>query len=101
MRTASGCLLLLGMILVLDHPARAADEPKRKDAFGDPLPIGAIARLGTARFRIGGAIAELDLAPDGLTFAETEGGDVCLRSARTGQLLRHWRLRGNHEKDEW
>ena len=39
------------MVLALVVPA-FGDGPARKDAFGDPLPDGALMRLGTARFRV-------------------------------------------------
>jgi WD40 repeat protein len=43
------------------------------DRHGDPLPEGALARLGTIRFRLGNGIYYMALAPDGKTAASVGG----------------------------
>jgi WD40 repeat protein len=50
-------------------------RPVRVDAQGDPLPVGATARLGTFRFRIRNKGALVNFAPDGksLVFHNEEG----------------------------
>jgi RNA polymerase sigma factor (sigma-70 family) len=59
----------------------------RLDAFGDPLPAGALIRLGTARLRVGNIAWQVAFAPDGQTLAA--GGDGCVRvwEAATGRTL--------------
>jgi WD40 repeat protein len=52
----------------------AGDEPKPKveprlDHFGDPLPPGAVMRLGTVRYRVRGGHRALAFMPDGKTIA--------------------------------
>jgi WD40 repeat protein len=57
------------------------------DRYGDPLPPGAVARLGTVRYRFGGHGAAF--LPDGRTVVSVRSGNaIHLWDARTGRLLR-------------
>jgi WD40 repeat protein len=55
-------------------------QPPRVDHLGDPLPPGALARLGTTRFRQNGTIQFVGYSGDGKT----------LMAASTDQTLRFW-----------
>src|SRR5262245_29422872 len=73
----------------------SADGTVRTDAFGDPLPSNALARMGTIRFRPNRTYTCLDLAPNGLTFSASvrseEGEDsVCICSIKTSEILQRW-----------
>jgi RNA polymerase sigma factor (sigma-70 family) len=71
--------------------AGAGKPQVRTDAFGDPLPDGAIRRLGTLRFRHGGGtICNLLLTPDGKTLVSNSyygSRTVCVWELATGKLL--------------
>src|SRR5438128_521991 len=67
-------------------------ETQRVDAYGDPLPPGAIARLGTARWRHGYPVHTAVFSPDGKIVASTSSGKgLCLWEAETGKrILQVW-----------
>jgi WD40 repeat protein len=91
----------------VDVPAQQAPAPEaRTDCHGDPLPAGAIARLGTIRFRHPNLIFALAYSPNGKVLAAADGGflaghrglgwaarvegSVCLWDPATGQPVRRW-----------
>jgi WD40 repeat protein len=77
------------------EPRPAAPAPEKKqaaktDLYGDPLPEGAVARLGTLRFRgtPDSRAVLLAYAPDGKTLARLEDrGTLCLFEAASGRRI--------------
>lgn len=72
------------------HPAAPAAAPPagpRPDRYGDPLPAGAIARLGSTRFRFPSSILILATMPDGQRAATVCQADGALQfcDLKTGQ----------------
>jgi WD40 repeat protein len=72
----SPTLLLLASLSVGAAPP--TNDPPRPDAFGDPLPPGALARLGTVRLRHGALVSAVAYAPDG-SFVAAGGQDRTIR----------------------
>jgi WD40 repeat protein len=88
------CLaLLLGVAAASDESPKAGPAP-RTDLYGDPLPDGAVARLGSVRLRHAG-LSDYVCLPDGKTVL-TSGGDRVLRfwDLATGRPTRTVKLQG-------
>jgi WD40 repeat protein len=64
-----------------------ARPAERRDRSGDPLPEGAVARLGTTRLRHGGPIGWFQFTPDGNTLVSQAGDGVRTWRATTGEQL--------------
>jgi hypothetical protein len=66
--------LCLATALVLWLNGLVQGEPPAVDRYGDPLPAGAVARLGTVRLRHPNTIGVIAYSPDGKVLAAADGG---------------------------
>src|SRR5262245_11604322 len=82
----SRCIMVLA-IAVASAPAVAAD----RDRYGDPLPAGAVARLGTVRFRLAehSRACAAQLSPDGKHVAVADDRSLRVWDTVTGATV--WR----------
>jgi RNA polymerase sigma factor (sigma-70 family) len=69
-------------------------EAKRVDQYGDPLPSGALARLGTVRFRAGGEVSAVTFLADGQTLVSTGHKGIHFWEAATGKKIRTFEAPG-------
>jgi WD40 repeat protein len=76
-------VVAFGLTLFLDSAAPSA--PPRTDLHGDPIPTGAVARLGTERLRPGSEANELAFTGDGKLLASVHDDEyVELWDVRNG-----------------
>jgi RNA polymerase sigma factor (sigma-70 family) len=67
---------------------KTAGDQARVDRHGDPLPPGALARMGTTRFRTAGRVNALAFLPDGKVVAATGDEGIYFLDVATGRRLR-------------
>ena len=85
-------LLALGLCAAMAAPA-FAEAPARTDLLGDPLPEGAISRMGSGRLRSARNITCLSFTPDGKSLVS--GGTphkLTFWSVATGRIEKEWTL---------
>src|SRR3954452_2687503 len=76
------------LLLALGADARQG-QPAAKDRHGDPLPPGALTRLGTVRFRHDSSIVFAAFLPDGKRVVSVSGdGVACVWEFPSGKQIR-------------
>src|SRR5436305_8303232 len=90
MSPSQGCLALC--LAVMLSGAVGAAPPVDRD--GDPLPPGAVARLGSTRLRPPGGALSLAFPPDGKVLATADGNALRLWDFASGKQL--WAVREYH-----
>jgi WD40 repeat protein len=89
--------LLLHSAAPISMAMDAATGPahERLDRYGDPLPEGAVLRLGTVRLRTGRVVRSVNFSPDGRVLATVSGAAIELWDVATGRPLRRLTLSGH------
>lgn len=92
----SGCLLTLLTILCPAQEVVPKKQAVKLDASGDPLPAGAVARLGSTRFRHQNPVSYVGYSGDGAILI-TLSGENSLRfwDAKTGKEIRRIELKSS------
>jgi WD40 repeat protein len=78
-----------------DQPKPEDDDEKTdpNDRFGDPLPFGAIARMGSVRLKFASQLQQLQFSPNGRLLASAEAnGTLNLWKVTTGELIHRIKL---------
>jgi WD40 repeat protein len=90
MFAASLTILEIGDLRAQERGGQSAQPivPPRINAFGDPLPDGAAARLGALRFRVDGELSKILFTPDGRSIVGLVASNIVVWDAATGKELR-------------
>jgi WD40 repeat protein len=81
-------LLLVTFALTDPWNGQAADPPPRTDYYDDPLPTGALARLGTVRWRASEGIMQMAFVPNSRLLATEGDSALTLWDLDTGRVAR-------------
>ena len=83
-------LTAVAILLIGASCTWACEKPaEKKDRHGDPLPMGAIARLGTIRWVHGGDVRAVAYSPDGKLLASAgDNKQIRLWDAETGKEIK-------------
>src|SRR5262245_18237613 len=101
MRFRVRTLIVAGLALAT-NPFVSSQAPEQRptakpeiriDTNGDPLPAGALTRIGTLRFRPGDAAGAPVFTPDGKLFATAMANStICFWESATGKELQRWEM---------
>ncbi len=72
---------------IADEPVKAKGEKPSVDANGNPLPEGAVARLGSISWRHGSSIINSAQSPDGKLLATVSNNSVVVWDLATGRRV--------------
>src|SRR5262245_49856864 len=90
-------LLLIALAFYIGSTTADGNLPEaRNDSLGDPLPPGALLRLGTQRFRHPGGVDELALSPDEKSVVTIGRDELIVWDTATGKMKWRAGVRGQH-----
>ncbi len=93
----NGVLLLVAFAACAPVAIAQQHVKQAIDALGDPLPAGAMARLGSNRFRVSGFTRALAFGPEDRSLvAYVAGGTVVTWERGTGKELRRFEVPANY-----
>src|SRR5687767_12340113 len=93
-------LVALWTLFAVSELTAAAPFAPRTDRHGDPLPPGAVARLGTTRWRSAGGMRHLVAHPDGKHVLSSDGQRLAFWELRTGRRTRIIEGEDTEEEEE-
>jgi WD40 repeat protein len=90
MRMRGWCVVVALALVSAEPPPKQDARTPPADRHGDPLPEGALLRIGSVRYRAGYP-TDAALSPDGKTFATTSNEEITLWAVDSGRPLHRLR----------